>query len=282
MTTKTEMKDSESAGSAELTRQTPDSIRQPAWHVAVLGLFSFGLYLVYWFYKTWRDLRNRALGLSSKDSQTPEAENPESRPGDSDSDVKKKKTKKARATTVQAEETETDSSNKIDREKEKRTLAGYQNCRPWLRTMAFFLPVILAPLSFTPLSAGAEMVLKFGWPILMVFLFANLFKDLASLIPDSKSWAGTNPIQAGFVLGLAVPFCLNLSGANGAAYLLYLLVVIPVGTAQNWINQYWEQLEIESGETRALRTAFSFKETLVIILGALWMGLVILDLLQVK
>ena len=230
---------------AEPNRQTPDSLRQPVWHVAVLGIFSFGLYLIYWFYKTWRDLKHRALIIVS-----PNPDKAETCPEAS--------------------------------EEEKRVLEGYANVRPWLRSMAFFLPLFLSPLLYTPLNPVADTALKYGWPILMVFLFANLFKDIASLIPDSDSWAGTNPIQAGFALGLAVPFCLNLSGANGAAYLLYLLVVIPIGLAQNWLNQYWEKTEKDTQELKALRTAFSFKETLVIILGALWMGLVLLDLLQVK
>ncbi|MBZ0186946.1 MAG: hypothetical protein K8F91_11930, partial [Candidatus Obscuribacterales bacterium] len=33
------------------------SRQQPAWHVMVISLFTFSLYLPYWFYKTWRDLK---------------------------------------------------------------------------------------------------------------------------------------------------------------------------------------------------------------------------------
>jgi hypothetical protein len=43
----------------EAQRSAPDSLQQPAWHVVVLGVVTFGLYLVYWAYKNWRDLEQK-------------------------------------------------------------------------------------------------------------------------------------------------------------------------------------------------------------------------------
>jgi hypothetical protein len=43
-------------------RDVPDSKQQPVWHVMVLGGLTCGLpYIIYWAYKTWRDLKNEAL-----------------------------------------------------------------------------------------------------------------------------------------------------------------------------------------------------------------------------
>lgn len=227
----------------EVTRNTPDSIRQPVWHVVTLGIFSFGIYLSYWFYKTWRDLRSRAREL--------------------------------------VEEQKEAASGPIS--EEEGILKNYANSRPWLKSMIFFAPLILSPIGYTPLRQGTDMFLKFGWPVILVIMFASLFKDLASLIPNKDSWAKANPSQAGFALAMTILIFLGLCGAREGAYLLYLLVVIPVAIAQNWLNQYWESVEEKNlGQEFAMRTAFSFKETLVIILGALWLGLVILDLMQVK
>lgn len=39
----------------------PDSRQQPAWHVIVLGIFTCSLYIAYWAYKTWRDLKRESI-----------------------------------------------------------------------------------------------------------------------------------------------------------------------------------------------------------------------------
>ncbi|MEZ4488534.1 MAG: hypothetical protein R3C24_02785 [Cyanobacteriota/Melainabacteria group bacterium] len=234
MTQSTLTRSTEADSATEINRKTPDSIRQPVWHVAVLGFFSFGLYLIYWFHKTWSTLKAHALTLEEKGLK---------KSGDNEFPVQ-----------------------------------TYARSRPWLKTLAFFVPMLCSPLGYTPIAPVVALALKFVYPVVMLFLFANLFKDIASMIPDKgadSSWAKTNSIQAGFVLGMAIPFCLVLAGANGMAYLLYLLVVIPVSVAQGWLNQYWEHWETkELGEVKALRTAFTPLETILIIVGALGLGMV--------
>lgn len=238
MTQSTLTRTPESKPAIEIDRKTPDSIRQPVWHVAVLGFFSFGLYLIYWFHKTWSTLKVHALSLEEK------------------------------------------GLNKSGNNAEF-PIESYARSRPWLKTLTFFVPLFCVPLGYTPIAPAVALVLKFAWPVVMLFLFANLFKDIASIIPDKgadSSWAKTNSIQAGFVLGMAIPFCLVLAGANGMAYLLYLLVVIPVSVAQGWLNQYWEHWETkELKEVKAKRTAFTPIETIMIIAGALWLGLVMFN-----
>lgn len=46
------------------------SRQQPTWHVIVLSVFSLTLYLFYWYYKTVRDMRGKAIELS-KDGNSP-------------------------------------------------------------------------------------------------------------------------------------------------------------------------------------------------------------------
>lgn len=49
----------------------PVSLRQPAWHVLLLGILSCKLYLVYWCYKNWRDLSSHMQALPSDEIATP-------------------------------------------------------------------------------------------------------------------------------------------------------------------------------------------------------------------
>ncbi|MBX9670032.1 MAG: hypothetical protein K2X93_20700 [Candidatus Obscuribacterales bacterium] len=46
------------------------SLRQPAWHIIVLSVFSLSLYLVYWYYKTVRDIKGYALKVESEGAPT--------------------------------------------------------------------------------------------------------------------------------------------------------------------------------------------------------------------
>lgn len=211
----------------KISKESPDSVRQPIWHVCVLGFFSFGLYIVFWFYKTIRDLKTHAKKLNESNSEEFQASAP---------------------------------------------LKGYLEARPGFRTLAFFIPLLEIPLFFTPLHGAASICIRVIYPLLLIFLFANLFKDIASLIPDKESRIKNNPVQAALALVFSMPFFLTLAGAKGLAYLLYLLVVIPIAIAQKWLNQYWLSVE---GEGNAMRTAFTPMETIMIIIGALWMGLVL-------
>ena len=214
----------------EITKDTPDSVRQPAWHVAVIGVFTFGIYLVYWFYKTWRDLRNHSREIEGTDSEVKEA------------------------------------------------IGHYSTVRPWVRTLSFFLPLFFIPLCFTPLKEAVEFSLHIAYPVLMVFLVASLFKDIARLIPNQDSIIKKNAISTGLLLTLCMAFFLVLAGARDFVYLGYLLVVIPPAFAQHWLNEYWLSIETEP---RALRNAFSAFETIAIIIGALWLGLVVFGLMGV-
>lgn len=229
---------------AEITKETKNSIRQPAWHVLVLGYFTFGIYLFYWFYKTWRDLKAFAIKMAANGNDKAEKEN---------------------------------SSSK---EYQHEVIAKYANIRPWLRTLSFFLPLLLSPLLyFTPLKDIGLDITRGAWLLLCGFLAATLFKDIASLIPNEDSWARINAVRASFVLTLCIPMCLVFCILDNFCYLLYLLVTIPIAVVQHWLNQFYESQETE---TLALRTAPTPLETIVIVIGALWMGLVLMKLLEVQ
>lgn len=51
------------------------SMQQPAWHVVLLSVFSLSLYLVFWFYKTVRDLKNRAAETKGDSPAEPSLKN---------------------------------------------------------------------------------------------------------------------------------------------------------------------------------------------------------------
>ncbi len=46
------------------------SLRQPVWHIIVLSVFSLSLYLIYWYYKTVRDLKGYAKLVGSDGAPT--------------------------------------------------------------------------------------------------------------------------------------------------------------------------------------------------------------------
>jgi hypothetical protein len=59
------------SSSQAVDKEAPDSLKQPVWHVLVLSWVTALFYLIYWFYKNWRDLSQQesaaaALGEAEK------------------------------------------------------------------------------------------------------------------------------------------------------------------------------------------------------------------------
>lgn len=48
------------------------SLKQPIWHVLVLGVLTFKLYFIYWCYKNWRDLSRQLFPDERRNQEVPE------------------------------------------------------------------------------------------------------------------------------------------------------------------------------------------------------------------
>lgn len=128
-------------------------------------------------------------------------------------------------------------------------LASFKNASPFLRSVCMFIPYVSN------------------------YLFATIMFGIAKKHPDKNSTASKHPIFWAITLTL-LSFSLSmLSMLDGAWFLLHILSVIPMVIAQTWVNRFWD--EQERGKNLIVRQAFSFKETIAIIAGALYLGFVV-------
>lgn len=135
-----------------------------------------------------------------------------------------------------------------------------------------------------------EAYLKFtqARPILTTALFAipvvNLLVLLgfahmsAQLVPERESFVRKNSQFSGFVVALLFG-SLTLLNANllkwlpEPLHLLYLSSSLPLAAVQIWLNSHWKIVE---DNKRIARQAFSPLELVAIVLGAAWIGLVVI------
>jgi hypothetical protein len=135
-----------------------------------------------------------------------------------------------------------------------------------------------------------EAYLKFtqARPILTTALFAipvvNLLVLLgfahmsAQLVPNRESFVRKNSQFSGFVVALLFG-ALTLLNANllkwmpEPLHLLYLSSALPLALVQVWLNSHWKVVE---DNKHLARQAFSPLELVAIVLGAAWIGLVVI------
>jgi hypothetical protein len=132
-------------------------------------------------------------------------------------------------------------------------LTKYANARPWLSALLSIVPVINC------------------------FVIANLFRDIATAIPNSENFARKNPTFAGLTLTLAMACLWMLGKQDGPAFLLFTLVGVPVAIAQGWLNLYWDRLEHHEhpDQSMVVRGSFSPLEIIAIVVGGMAVALVV-------
>jgi len=128
------------------------------------------------------------------------------------------------------------------------TLAKFAACRPILRAITVVIPVF------------------------NLLAIASLFRDIALLYPDQDSPVRSGSMQIGLVFALLMTAFWFLGRADGPCFLLFNLVAVPVAAAQYLLNRFWRSRESADA---LVRHAFSPLEIIVIIIGALYLGLVV-------
>ena len=127
-------------------------------------------------------------------------------------------------------------------------LASFRQCSPLLRTVCSFIPYVNN------------------------YLFLTLALGIARLHPDKQALVARQPLVCAALLVFASITLSLLSFLPGAWYLLFLLAVLPAAVAQHWLNNYWDTVEPEG---LLYRTAFTLKELVVIVVGALFLGFIV-------
>lgn len=233
------------------------SMRQPVWHLIVLYVVTQSVYFFYWCYKTWRDMSayKEAYGAANK---TPVA------------------IYDPRLTVADRQLLSASSTNS---EQEKSLsfsfvrLSSFRNCSAVLRTVVLCAPVIIMPL-----SAGNEHAMWFvlGLKMLAVvavsYLFASLIFGICRLEPLQSNFAGKHPVIATTLVVFSFVLLTYLANLQGALFFLFYLAVVPVCFVQHWLNRFWETVE---DKDKRMRQVFTIKETIVIVCGAMILGLTI-------
>lgn len=205
------------------------------------------LYQIYWCYKTWRDYSNwqnqqdllaraQALGVDSHSLAALNGKDLNDGSSSSNEDGNK---------TVPSELEPEGFFTALS----PQHLASFKNASPFLRSVCLFIPYVSN------------------------YLFATILMGIAKKHPDKNSTVSKHPIFWAITLTILSYALSMLSMLDGAWFLLHILSVIPMVIAQTWVNRFWD--EQERGKNLIVRQAFSFKETIAIIAGALYLGFVV-------
>lgn len=110
-------------------------------------------------------------------------------------------------------------------------------------------------------------------PYVNDYLFFTLLLGIAKRHPNSENVIAKHPVLWSVFLSFFAFALFLLCLLPGAFYLLFLLSAIPVFWAQSVVNEYWDQEE--RGQTLIVRQAFTGKEIVVTIAGALCLGFIV-------
>lgn len=225
------------------------SLRQPPWHVWVLGAATFKLYLVYWAYKNWRDLSTHVseeLRRTSTESDAVDA-------------------KDAVDATVASTNPDTSTISSDQQSPASPVLEGF---------LSRLAPDHLA--SFRDCSPALRAIWMFV-PYVNNYLLLTLALGIARIHPDKNSLVARRPLLCSFAAVFATITLSMLSVLPGAWYLLFLLCILPAAVMQAWLNSYWKAVEPDG---LLYRAAFTLRELVVLAVGALYLGYIIVGFLM--
>lgn len=233
------------------------SLRQPPWHVWVLGAATFKLYLVYWAYKNWRDLSAHVNEELSRTSIELDAEVlpliPEepasSRLPDADSTTGSD----AALATPDRQSAPPPALEGFLSRLAPDHMASFRDCSPPLRAIWMFVPYVNN------------------------YLLLTLALGIARIHPDKNSLMARRPLLCSFAVVFVTITLSMLSVLPGAWYLLFLLCILPAAVMQAWLNSYWKAVEPDG---LLYRAAFTLRELVVVAVGALCLGYIIVGFLM--
>ncbi len=181
------------------------SLKQPVWHVLILAMLTFKLYLVYWAFKNWRDLAEH-------------------------------KAKHARANT---------DSHKIDVAVElSRERLPDDNTQLAPATQKMSLLESISPKHLESFEDVSPHIRAVFWliPYANDYLFFTLACGIAKL-QEKADFSGKHPVVWSLTLTAAAFLLSYLSFLDGPLYLLFLLSAIPAAFVQHALNKYWDAVE---------------------------------------
>lgn len=218
------------------------SLKQPVWHVLVLGMLTFKIYLVYWVYKNWRDLAEQQAKIAYAEKALTATES-----GIESSSAEKQNMEQS------GNQVPTGSAQELPQHKSllesisPKHLESFKDCSPHIRAVFWLIPYANDYLFFT-LACG----------------IARLQNGAGFVAKHPSIWALTMT-AASFLLSYLVFL-------KDAYYLLFLLSVIPAALVQHELNKYWDSVEKPGLLTRH---GFSGKELVGLIAGALYIGFIL-------
>lgn len=218
-----------------------DSRQIPAWHVVVLSVVTLGIYNLYWFYKTLNQLKTAAQ--IAFEVENPGSIAPETNQSESDRAVMDELRKEARA-----------ALNTLSRDDSKEVFLAMHKWPVGMYTLLFAIPVV------------------------NLLALMRLVNQFCLLRPGSKDLRENSRFLA-FALSLGFGASVLLLKLPLLAVQYKLLTYFTVtslflAVAQSWLNQYWKVYE---GDRLLVRQAFNPLEILLIVLGASFIGLLVVS-----
>jgi len=242
----TSLKTGTQPATSDVSPTVTKSLRQPAWHVVLLSMFTFLTYLFYWLYKTTRDLKSIAGASTEPTASAGVAE------AVTETSAGANAAKPAEVTpTVAVVPAEP-------------LLSPFRKINPFWFTVAAIAPTAVGPLFLIPMGQEAMQKLTPIVGILTLGFFVYIFHAIAKLGRDG-SMLKNNPTFPAFCLMMAMVALYRLGKLPGHFYLLFTLTSIPVAIAQHWLNDYLERKE-PSGAL--LRHSFSMGEIITMLVGS--------------
>jgi hypothetical protein len=219
-----------------------------------LSIVTLKIYFVYWCYKTWRDYSKHIQQKSTAISTTASIANASTANGSAGFQPASEKVNEdvsVDAIGIESGFAEPSAVKELGffEALAPRHLSSFENMSPHLRMLGMLVPYVND------------------------YLFFTLLLGIAKRHPNSKNVIAKHPLLWSVFLSLFAFALFPLSWLPGALYLLFLLSAIPIFWAQSVVNEYWDKEE--RGQTFIVRQAFTGKEIVVTIAGALYLGFVI-------
>ncbi|MDX1988873.1 MAG: DUF4234 domain-containing protein [Candidatus Obscuribacter sp.] len=219
-----------------------DSRQIPAWHIVVLSVVTLGIYNLYWFYKTLSQLKTAAQ--IALEVENPGAVAPNTNESESDRAVMDELRNEART-----------ALSRLSRDGSKEVFLAMHKWPVGMYTLLFAIPMV-------NLLALMRLVNQ----------FCLLQPGRKEIRENSRFLAFALSLGFGAsVLLLKLPFM-----AVQYKLITYFAVTsLFLSVAQSWLNQYWKVYEADK---LLVRQAFNPLEILLIVLGASFIGLLVVSL----
>lgn len=220
-----------------------DSRQIPAWHIVVLSVVTLGIYNLYWFYKTLNQLKTAAeIALEVENPGAAAAAETNESPSD-------------RAVMDELRNEARTALSRLSRDGSKEVFLAMHKWPVGMHTLLFAIPVV---------------------NLLALMRLVNQFCLLRPGRTDIRE--NSRFIAFALSLGFGASVLLLKLPLMAVQYKLityFAVTSLFLAVAQSWLNQYWKVYE---DDKLLVRQAFNPLEILLIVLGASFIGLLVVSL----